>query len=133
MREMGIASIYPGPNLSKRNAEHKVCPYLLRNITNNYPNHIWEIDITYIRLKHGWMYLVAIIDCFSRYVVSWELDQTLEIPFVLETVRKALAKDTPEILNSDQGSQFTSPQYCKLLLDTNVQISMDGKGRATVL
>ncbi|GAB6274839.1 MAG: hypothetical protein STSR0004_17040 [Peptococcaceae bacterium] len=77
MREMGIAGIYPGPNLSKRNAEHKVYPYLLRNITNNYPNHIWGIDITYIRLKHGWMYLVAIIDCFSRYVVSWELDQTL--------------------------------------------------------
>lgn len=130
MREMGIAGIYPGPNLSKRNTEHRVYPYLLRNVTSNYPNHIWGIDITYIRLKHGWMYLVAIIDWFSRYVVSWELDQTLEIPFVLETVRKALAKATPEILNSDQGSQFTSSQYIQLLLDTNVQISMDGKGRA---
>jgi putative transposase len=97
MREMGIAGIYPGPNLSKRNTEHRVYPYLLRNVTSNYPNHIWGIDITYIRLKHGWMYLVAIIDWFSRYVVSWELDQTLEIPFVLETVRKALAKATPEI------------------------------------
>jgi len=130
MREMGIAGIYPGPNLSKRNTEHRVYPYLLRNITSNYPNHIWGIDITYIRLKHGWMYLVAIIDWFSRYIVNWELDQTLEVPFVLETVRKALTKTIPEILNSDQGSQFTSSQYCKLLLDTNVQISMDGKGRA---
>ena len=130
MREMGIAGIYPGPNLSKRNTEHRVYPYLLCNVTSNYPNHIWGIDITYIRLKHGWMYLVAIIDWFSRYIVNWELDQTLEVPFVLETVRKALTKAIPEILNSDQGSQFTSSQYCKLLLDTGVQISMDGKGRA---
>jgi len=79
MREMGIAGIYPGPNLSKRNTEHRVYPYLLCNVTSNYPNHIWGIDITYIRLKHGWMYLVAIIDWFSRYIVNWELDQTLEV------------------------------------------------------
>lgn len=131
MQEMGIAGICPGPNLSKRNTEHRVYPYLLRNITSSHPNHIWGIDITYIRLKQGWMYLVAVIDWYSRYVVSWELDQTLEIPFVLEAVQRALAKATPEIMNSDQGSHFTSPQYIQLLLDTNVRISMDGKGRAT--
>lgn len=131
MREMGIAGICPGPNLSKRNTEHKVYPYLLRNVTIGHPNHVWGIDITYIRLKHGWMYLVAIVDWFSRYIVSWELEQTLEISFVLETVQRALAKATPKIMNSDQGSQFTSPQYTQLLLNANVRISMDGKGRAT--
>jgi len=131
MREMGIAGICPGPNLSKRNTEHRAYPYLLRNVTSDHPNHVWGIDITYIRLKRGWMYLVAIVDWFSRYVLSWELDQTLGISFILETVQRALFKATPKIMNSDQGSQFTSPQYTRLLLDANVQISMDGKGRAT--
>ncbi len=79
---MGIAAIYPGPNLSKRNHKEGVYPYLLRHITSAYPNHIWGIDITYIRLQAGWMYLVAILDWYSLYVVSWEFDQTLELPFV---------------------------------------------------
>jgi putative transposase len=130
MREMGIVAIYPGPNLSKRNPEHKIYPYLLRNITSNYPNHIWGIDITYIRLQGGWMYLVAILDWFSRYVVSWALDQTLSVSFVLDAVDQALATAKPEIFNSDQGSQFTSPQYIDRLLAANIQISMDGRGRA---
>jgi len=130
MREMGLAAIYPGPNLSRRNPEHKIYPYLLRNVTAAYPNHVWGIDITYIRLHGGWLYLVAIIDWFSRYVVSWELDQTLEMPFVVTTVTRALAQATPRIWNSDQGSHFTSPQYTELLLAAGVQISMDGKGRA---
>ena len=130
MREMGIAGICPGPNLSRRNAAHKVYPYLLRNVTADRPNHVWGIDITYIRLRSGWMYLVAVLDWFSRYVVSWELDQTLEMPFVVATVQRALARATPTIWNSDQGSHFTSPQYTQLLLDAGVQISMDGKGRA---
>lgn len=130
MREMGITAIYPGPNLSRRNPEHKIYPYLLRNVTAAYPNHVWGIDITYIRLHGGWLYLVAVIDWFSRYVVSWELDQTLEMPFVVMTVTRALAQATPLIWNSDQGSHFTSPQYTQLLLDAGVQISMDGKGRA---
>jgi putative transposase len=137
MREMGIAAIYPGPHLSRRNAEHKVYPYLLRNATAAYPNHVWGIDITYIRLTAGWMYLVAVLDWFSalssifdRYVVSWELDQTLEMPFVLVAVERALAQATPVIWNSDQGSHFTSPQYTQRLLDAGVQISMDGRGRA---
>jgi len=131
MREMGITAIYPGPNLSRHNPAHKVYPYLLRNVTAAYPNHVWGIDITYIRLRGGWLYLVAVIDWFSRYVVSWELDQTLEMPFVVTTVARALTQATPLIWNSDQGSHFTSPQYTQLLLQAGVQISMDGKGRAS--
>ncbi len=130
MREMGIAGICPSRNLSKNSAEHRVFPYLLRHITADHPNHVWGIDITYIRLHAGWMYLVAVLDWFSRYVVSWELDQTLEIEFVLTAVERALSQATPEIWNSDQGSQFTSPQYTERLLAANVQISMDGRGRA---
>jgi putative transposase len=130
MREMGIAGICPGPNLSKRNLSHNIYPYLLRHVTASYPNHVWGIDVTYVRLKGGWMYLVAILDWFSRYVVSWELDQTLEMPFILSTVDRALALATPAIWNSDQGSHFTSPQYLDRLSAANVQISMDGKQRA---
>ena len=130
MREMGIAGICPGPNLSKRNAQHKIYPYLLRHITAGYANHVWGIDVTYIRLRGGWLYLVAVLDWYSRYVMSWELDQTLEIPFVLAAVQRALAQARPVIWNSDQGSHFTSPQYTQLLLDAGVQISMDGRGRA---
>ena len=130
MREMGIAGVCPGPNLSKRNADSHIYPYLLRSITASYPNHVWGIDITYVRLTAGWMYLVAVLDWFSRYVVSWALDQTLEMPFVLNAVQQALDQATPVIWNSDQGSHFTSPQYTDLLLAASVQISMDGKGRA---
>jgi putative transposase len=130
MREMGIAGVYPGPNLSQRNQAHRVYPYLLRQVTAAYPNHIWGIDITYIRLQHGWLYLVAILDRFSRYVVNWQLDDTLDIDFVLQAVDGALAHDKPVIWNSDQGSHFTSPQYTQRLLAADVQISMDGKGRA---
>jgi putative transposase len=130
MREMGIAGIHPGPNLSKRTIAHAIYPYLLRHVTASGPNHIWGIDITYIRLRAGWMYLVAVLDWFSRYVVSWALSDTLELPFVLEAVQQALARATPVIWNSDQGSHFTSPQYTQLLLVAGVQISMDGRGRA---
>jgi putative transposase len=130
MQEMGIAAIYPGPNVSKRNQKEGIYPYLFRHITSAYPNHIWGIDITYIRLSGGWMYLVAILDWYSRYVVGWELDQTLELPFVLSTVESALGKAVPVIWNSDQGSHFTSPQYLALLQAATIQMSMDGKGRA---
>ena len=130
MREMGIAGISPGPNLSKRNPDHRVYPYLLRGLTAAHPNHVWSIDITYIPLVSGWMYLVAVLDLYSRYVVTWALDDTLEMPFVLDTVRRALAQAQPILWNSDQGSHFTSPQYTQLLLDAEVKISMDGKGRA---
>lgn len=131
MREMGIAGITPGPNLSKRVSEHRVYPYLLRGVSAQRPNHIWGCDITYIRLRHGWLYLVAIIDWFSRYVVNWRLDDTLEIGFVLDVIVEALASAKPEIWNTDQGSHFTSPQVTQPLLAAGVLISMDGKGRAT--
>jgi len=130
MREMGIAGIAPGPNTSKPAPEHKIYPYLLRQVRAEYPNHIWGIDITYIRLRGGWMYLVAVLDWFSRFVVAWELDQSLELPFVLHAVDRALQQAPPTIWNSDQGSHFTSPQYVNRLSAANVQISMDGRGRA---
>jgi putative transposase len=130
MREMGIEAIGPKPNLSRASAEQRVFPYLLRDRAAAFPNHIWGIDLTYIRLAHGWMYLVAILDWFSRFVVAWELDQTLELDFVLAAVDRALAQATPLIWNSDQGSHFTSPRYVDRLLARAVQVSMDGKGRA---
>ena len=130
MREMGIAGICPGPNLSKRRAEEGVFPYLLRGLVIERPNQVFGIDITYIRLRNGWMYLVAVMDWYSRYVLAWELDQTLEIDFVLTAVDHALATAIPDIWNSDQGSHFTSPHYVGRLQDKQVRISMDGKGRA---
>lgn len=130
MREMGFQALDPHPNLSQRRLEDKVYPYLLKNLTANYPNHIWGIDITHIRLRGGWLYLVAVLDWYARYVVSWQLDDTLEMPFVLTAVDQALAQATPVIGNSDQGSHFTSPQYTHRLLDAHVRISMDGRGRA---
>jgi putative transposase len=130
MREMGIQGVTPGPNLSKRLSEHRVYPYLLRNRSAQHPNEIWGCDITYIRLRHGWLYLVAILDWWSRYVISWQLDETLELGFVLDALAQARAIATPQIWNTDQGSHFTSPQVTQPLLDAGVQISMDGKGRA---
>lgn len=130
MQEMGIMGICPAPNLSRRHQEHRVYPYLLRQVTAAYPNHVWGIDITYIRLLKGWLYLVAVLDWYSRYVVSWQVDDSLDIDFVLIAVDCALAQHQPLIWNSDQGSHFTSPQYTQRLLDADIQISMDGKGRA---
>lgn len=130
MREMGIAAIYPGPNVSRRELAHRLYPYLLRGLAITHPNHVWGIDITYIRLVASWMYLVAVLDWYSRYIVSWELDQTLEQPFVMAAVESALSQVRPQIWNSDQGSHFTSPQYIERLKAAEVHISMDGKGRA---
>ena len=130
MREMGLAGICPGPNLSRRNQLHGTYPYLLRGLKVTRPNQVWGVDITYVRLLAGWLYLVAILDWHSRYVVSWELSDTLETEFVLTAVEGALATATPEIFNSDQGSHFTSPQYIERLVSAGAQISMDGKGRA---
>lgn len=130
MREMGLVAVHPGPNVSQAAPGHQIYPYLLRNVTASYPNHIWGIDITYIRLQKGWMYLVAILDWYSRFVVSWALDQTLELPFVLDAVDRALAHARPNIINSDQGSHFTNPQYLDRFLAVGAQISMDGRGRA---
>ena len=130
LREMGLEAIYPGPKTSQRNPEHQVYPYLLRNLTIDRRDQVWGVDITYVPLRQGWLYLVAILDWYSRYVVSWELSDSLEIGFVLRAVERALAVAVPEIWNSDQGSQFTSPQYTERLLSAGVKISMDGKGRA---
>ena len=130
MREMGLQAIYPGPNLSRRAHHAAIYPYLLRGLAITRPNQVWGIDITYIRLAAGWLYLVAVLDWYSRWVVSWDLDQTLAQPFVTRAVQAALAQTTPEIWNSDQGSHFTSPQYTSLLKDAGVRISMDGRGRA---
>jgi len=130
MREMGIVAIYPGPNLSRRQQKEHIYPYLLRGLTIDFPNQVWGIDLTYIRMPRGWMYLVAVLDWYSRYVVSWELDQTMELPFVLAAVQRALGVAVPQIWNSDQGSHFTSQQYQQILHEANVKISMDGVGRA---
>ena len=130
MQEMGLQAIYPGPNLSKRAQQEAVYPYLLHGLKIERPNQVWGVDITYIRLRTGWMYLFAVLDWYSRFVVSWGLDLTLEIGFVLEAMQSALATATPSICNSDQGSHFTSAQYTDLLLGAQVRISMDGKGRA---
>lgn len=130
MREMGLEAICPGPNLSKRRQQDQIYPYLLRSLTIARPNQVWGIDITYVRLQQGWMYLVAILDWYARYVVSWEVDQSLEMAFVLKAVERALTSAVPEIVNSDQGSHFTSPRYTQLLKEHAVKISMDSKGRA---
>jgi putative transposase len=130
MHEMGLYAVYPGPNLSKRAREAAIFPYLLAHVKAATPNHIWGIDLTYIRLQGGWMYLVAILDWYSRYVVSWELDQTMQIAFVMEAMQRALSQARAQICNSDQGSHFTSPQFTQLLLSHDVRISMDSKGRA---
>jgi putative transposase len=130
MREMGLAGVAPGPRLSKAAPGHVVYPYLLRGVTAGYPNHVWGIDITYVRLRHGWLYLAVVLDWYARYIVSWALDQTLQQPFVTTAVQEALATATPRIWNSDQGSHFTSRQYTNLLMAAGVSISMDGRGRA---
>ncbi len=130
MQEMGIVGIAPGPLTSRPHPTHPVYPYLLRHITADRPNHIWGIDITYIRLERTWMYLVAVLDWYTRYVISWELDHSLEQGFVLAAVDRALQRATPTIMNSDQGSHFTSPGYLDRLTTAQIQISMDGKGRA---
>jgi putative transposase len=130
MQMMGLRAIYSGPNLSKRAQQHTVFPYLLRGLTIERPDQVWGVDITYIRLRSGWMYLFAVLDWYSRFVVAWSLDLSLEIAFVLDAMRTALTNATPDICNSDQGSHFTSPQYLALFDQTPVRISMDGKGRA---
>ena len=129
MMVLGLAAIYPKPNTSKPHPEHKVYPYLLRDIKASYPNHVWGTDITYIRMQGGFMYLVAFLDWYSRYVISWELSDTLEDDFVLSALKNALKNATPQIANSDQGSQFTGNGYISTLLKSGVKISMDGRGR----
>lgn len=127
---MGIEAIYPKKNLSKPTQGHKIYPYLLRDIEINRINQVWSTDITYIRMKHGFVYLVAIIDWYSRYVLDWELSINLEADFCVEVLSRVLEKDKCEIFNTDQGSQFTSHDFTTLLLAHMIKISMDGRGRA---
>jgi putative transposase len=130
MRLMGLEAIYPRPRTTARNAAHKIYPYLLRNVEILRPNHVWSTDITYIPLRGGYLYLVAVIDWYSRYVLSWRLSNTLDVGFCLEALQEALSGSKPEIFNTDQGVQFTSATFTSRLLENGVRISMDGKGRA---
>ena len=130
MDEMGIYAVYPKANLSKRNLQHKIYPYLLRKMEIFIPNQVWAIDITYIKMSHGHMYLTAIIDWYSRFIVGWELSDTLETAPVLQAVKRAIAKyGHPGIMNSDQGSNFTSIEYTDFLKKQKIRQSMDGKAR----
>ena len=129
MKRMGITALYRKPNTSKPAPGHKIYPYLLRNLPVTRPNQVWAIDITYIPMAHGFIYLAAVVDWFTRRVLAWRVSITLEADFCIEAVEEALARHgAPEIFNTDQGSQFTSIEFIKVLADRKIKISMDGKG-----
>ena len=128
---MGLRAIMPGKHTSRRNKAHKVYPYLLRNLKVERPNQVWATDITYIPMRKGFMYLVAIIDLHSRYVLNWSVSNTMDAEWCKGTLEEAIAvHDRPEIVNTDQGSQFTSEIFTHLALSNDIKLSMDGKGRA---
>ena len=129
MNEMGIDPIYPKMNLSRRMQQARVCPYLLRNAVIDRPNQAWSIDITYIPIKRGFLYLTAVIDWYSRCIVGWEIDDTLDTRMVINALKKAFKVAKPVILNSDQGCQFTSHEYMDFLKENHIRQSMDGKSR----
>lgn len=130
MNDMGVRTIYPLPNLSKRYHAAYLAPYLLRNRVIASPNQVWGVDITYIRMRKGFIYLFVIIDWYSRYIVDYELSSTIDKSLVMNCLKRALSSKAPEIINSDQGGHFTNPDYQCLLLEHGVKISMDGKGQA---
>jgi putative transposase len=130
LRKMGIEAIYPKPNLSRPQDNVRKYPYLLREEKITAPNQVWSTDITYIPLPQGYVYLVAVIDWYSRYVLSWELSNTMDMTFCLSALEKALAQNTPKIFNSDQGSQFTSTAFTSRLEKEGILVSQDGRGRA---
>ena len=131
MRRMGLEAVYPRPKrgLSMPDKEHNIYPYLLKDVQIIGPDQVWSADITYIRMYRGWLYLVAVMDWFSRYVLSWEVSVTLESEFCVSALQQALGLGRPEIFNTDQGSQFTSIDFTGMLLGAGIQISMDGRGR----
>lgn len=129
MRLMGLEAVYPKPRLSQPAEGHKIYPYLLNDVNITRVNQVWSTDITYIRMAEGFVYLVAVMDWHSRFVLSWALSLTLEVDFCLEVLERALRRGRPEIFNSDQGSQFTSDKFTGLLTKHGVTISMDGRGR----
>jgi putative transposase len=130
MGVMGLQAIYPKPRLSQRDGDHRVYPYLLRGLKVERPNQVWAADITYIPMSQGFMYLVAVIDWYSRCVLSWRLSNSLESTFCVEALEDALTHQQPEIFNTDQGVQFTSRLFTDRLAQAGVSISMDGRGRA---
>lgn len=132
MRQMGLEALYPHKkrSLSVPDKQHRIYPYLLKDVSVERVAQVWSTDITYIRMYRGWVYLVAIMDWFSRYVLSWEISVTLESEFCINALKQALGFGKPQVFNTDQGSQFTSTEFTKILQDAGVQISMDGKGRA---
>ena len=129
MRAMGLRAIYRRPSASRRSPEHRVYPYLLRNVRVTRPNQVWAADITYLPMARGFLYLVAVMDWHSRYVVAWRLSNTLDAGFCAGALEETLGKGKPEVFNTDQGSQFTSWEFTQVLQDRGVRISMDGKGR----
>lgn len=129
MRSMNLLAIYPKPKLSKKHPEHKIYSYLLRGVEIVRVNQVWAVDITYVQLRRGFCYLVAIMDWFSRYVLSWRLSNTLDATFCVECLKDALTYGCPDIFNSDQGVQFTSMAFIEVLLEHKIRISMDGRGR----
>jgi putative transposase len=130
MRAMGLEAIYPRRSTTRPAPGHKIYPYLLRNVEIARPDQVWSIDITYIPLRHGFMYLTAVLDWHSRYVLSWRLSNTMDGSFCLEALDEALSQGRPEIFNTDQGSQFTAAAFTGRLEKCDVAISMDGRGRA---
>ena len=131
MQTLGLAGMAPSPNTSKAHPQHKIYPYLLRGVDIMRPNQVWSTDITYVRLPRGFVYLVAIIDWYSRKIMSWRLSNTMDAGFCVDCLEEAIETyGTPEIFNSDQGSQFTSDAFTGVLIKSGVKISMDGRGRA---
>ena len=129
MEVLGIQAVYPKPKLSQPGEGHRIYPYLLRGVTVERINQVWSADITYIRMAEGFGYLVAVMDWFSRYVLSWSLSSTMEVEFCVEALKQALRRGRPDIFNSDQGSQFTSEKFTGVLAARQIAISMDGRGR----
>ena len=130
LRTMGLETIYPKPRMSEPHPAHRVYPYLLRGVPITRVNQVWSTDITYIRLQGGFLYLVAVMDWFSRYVLSWAVSITMDVGFCLEALDQALEVARPDIFNSDQGAQFTSLEFTERLVSAGIQISMDGRGGA---
>lgn len=130
MRRMGIETIYPKPNLSKPHPGHKVYPYLLRGVEIERINQVWSTDITYLPMRNGFLYLTAVIDWYSRYVLAWKLSNSLDGIFCREVLQEALKRGRPDMFNTDQGSQYTSCEFTRILLEAGIKISMDGRGRA---
>ncbi len=130
MRRMGLEAVFPGPNTSRRSQEHRIYPYLLKGLEITRPNQVWSTDITYIRLWRGFLYLVAIMDWYSRYVLAWRISNSLDSLFCVEALEASFQFGEPDIFNSDQGCQFTSQEFTGRLLDRQIAISMDSRGRA---